>query len=195
MTPTRDPDNNTTTSTGNVTPIRKRRPNQRQGATKNNPTPAQIAQRRERVAFLLTAKTPILKIAAALGVSEKTIDRDVRAIRDEWEASARESIDAHVASELAALDEVERRLWRDHLSQEPIDQNGVRSLLQVHDRRARLLGLDRPRRVEVTGADGQPLIPPVIDDTPLLDDIERLTERLAAMPRRVPTPVDTLPSA
>jgi hypothetical protein len=184
VTPTRDADDN-------VTPIKRRRPTQRQGATKNAPTPAQLAARRERVAFLLTAKTPLSKIAEALGVSESTIDRDVRAIRAAWEASATASLDHHVANELAALDEVERRVWADHLTQRPVDQNAVRSLLQIHDRRARLLGLDRPRRIEVTGADGAPLIPPLIDDTPLLDDIDRLSERLAVLPRRAPVGTDT----
>jgi len=85
-----------------------------------------------------------------------------------------------VAEELATLTEVDRRLWAEQLASSPIDPKAVETLLKVHDRRVRLLGMDKPQRVEITGAGGGPLMVEM-DNEALLDEIDRLSERLATM--------------
>lgn len=167
----------------------KKRPGQRQGFTKDKPTDAEIEQRRHRVAVMLAARWPRFQMVERLGVSRATLERDIAFIRAEWRERAQSEIAEIVADELASLDELERRVKNDHLKIVPIDPKAVNAMLAIHDRRARLLGLDRPRKVEVSGANGQPLIP-VRDDAALLEEIDRLTERLAAMPDRVGTQAD-----
>ena len=40
----------------------------------------------------------------------------------------------------------------------------VGALVRIAERRARLLGLDAPRKTELTGADGEPLVPVTTED-------------------------------
>lgn len=161
---------------------KRRRPGYRRGASADAPTDLEIEQRRQQVAYLLGQRATRAEIARTLGVSRQTIDRDVDALRRFWREQSTAEIAEIIGVELAALDAVERRLWSERLTTQPIDPRDVETLLRVHDRRARLLALDRPRRIEVTGADGAPLLPP--SDEALLEEIERLGERLAALPLR-----------
>jgi len=153
---------------------------QRQGITKDAPTDAEIAARRERIAVLLVAKMPRSVICQRVGISERTLYRDITAIKEMWQERASEQIGILVAEELATLTEVDRRLWAEQLASSPIDPKAVETLLKVHDRRVRLLGMDKPQRVEITGAGGGPLMVEM-DNEALLDEIDRLSERLATM--------------
>lgn len=153
---------------------------QRQGITKDAPTDAEIAARRERIAVLLVAKMPRSVICQRVGISERTLYRDITAIKEMWQERASEQIGVLVAEELATLTEVDRRLWAEQLASSPIDPKAIETLLKVHDRRVRLLGMDKPQRVEITGADGGPLMIEM-DNEALLDEIDRLSERLATM--------------
>jgi hypothetical protein len=160
----------------------------RQGITKDAPTEAEIAARRERIAVLLVAKMPRAVICQRVGISERTLSRDIAAIKEAWIERASEQIGVLVAEELATLTEVDRRLWAEQLASSPIDPKAVETLLKVHDRRVRLLGMDKPQRVEITGADGGPLVI-TMDDEALLDEIDRMGVRLAQMARStVPDP-------
>lgn len=153
---------------------------QRQGITKDAPTDAEIAARRERIAVLLVAKMPRSVICQRVGISERTLYRDITAIKEMWQERASEQIGVLVAEELATLTEVDRRLWAEQLASSPIDPKAIETLLKVHDRRVRLLGMDKPQRVEITGAGGGPLMIEM-DNEALLDEIDRLSERLATM--------------
>lgn len=166
----------------------KRRPGQRKGATATAPGDAVIDERRARVARLLVAQVPRRRIAEIVGTSLPTVDRDIAAVRALWRNNAAADVADAVGREVAALNEVERRLWAEQLAVQPIDPKAIQSLLQIHDRRARLLGLDRPRKVEVTGPGGAPLVPTPDDYEALLDEIDRLGERLVALPQRAAAP-------
>jgi hypothetical protein len=169
------------TSTSSPTP-KRRRGAIRTGATKDAPTDLEIEQRRQQVAYLLGQRATRAEIARSLSVSRQTIDRDVDALRAYWREQATGEIAEIVGTELATLDALERRLWSERLRTQPIDPRDIETLLKILDRRARILGLDKPRKVEVTGPGGTPLVP--TDDERLLEEIERLGERLATLPVR-----------
>ena len=114
-----------------------------------------IAMRREAVAAMrargLTQRQirdSLLNMKPPIEVSIATVNRDLKIIRAEWKQKATESIDEWIASELADLDELEKQAWR---------EKRYDLILKIKDRRAKLLGLDKPMRTELTGADGAPV--------------------------------------
>jgi len=107
----------------------------------------QIAQRRHLVATMRLAHLTQQEIADRLGVSVGTINADLKAVREEWAERRRETYDDLVAEELAKLDRLERALLPLALQGQGPASDRV---LSIMDRRARLLGLDRPTRHEVT---------------------------------------------
>jgi len=134
--------------------------------------------------MLLAAHAPRRRISEIIGVPLHTIDRDIAAVKAEFRERAAATMDQHLADELARLDELGRRLWQGPLGDNPIDLKALDRALRLYAQRCKLLGLDRPIAIEVTGAGGQPLIPLKNDDA-LLEEIDRLTERLAAIPDRL----------
>jgi len=90
----------------------------------------------------------LLNMKPPIEVSIATVNRDLKIIRAEWKQKATESIDEWIASELADLDELEKQAWR---------EKRYDLILKIKDRRAKLLGLDKPMRTELTGADGAPV--------------------------------------
>lgn len=112
-------------------------------AARNKPVKRdEIAQRRQIVANLRLSHLTQAEIAERLGVSVGTISSDMAAIRDEWADRRRSSYDEWVAEEIAKLDRLERTFM-------PQAIQGVREaadkVLQIMDRRARMLGLDKPQ--------------------------------------------------
>jgi transposase len=110
-----------------------------------------IEQRRERVARYVLAGVTYREAAAELDVSLATVHSDVQALKDGWRERYAEDYHEHAALELAKLEQVERRLW-----QQIADSGGGRQLAAIESwiklsrRRAQLLGLDRPERIEAT---------------------------------------------
>jgi hypothetical protein len=100
---------------------------------------------------LLAAHWTYREIADHLGVSHGTVGNDAAAIREEWKRQANRDFDAHVAEELAKLDQLERSVVPEALAG-AADQGpllpAVDRELAIMRRRAKLLGLDRPMRVE-----------------------------------------------
>lgn len=134
------------------------------------------ADRLKTASLYLMGKTQA-EIAKAIGVSRTQISYDLAAIRDDWRERAARDFDAHVAEELARLDELERTAWKaweesrrqrtTKLEEEGSGPNGPTSKTRVTkqrgagnarflesvfaciDRRIRLLGLDAPATVDV----------------------------------------------
>jgi hypothetical protein len=135
------------------------------------PSP-EVAARRAKVLERRTEQIPYAAIAAELGVNESTIRTDyqraLEALKAEQDGQAR----FNVARQLAALDVAERAAWKvlrkDHIhvqhgkivrheSGEPVLDdapvlNAIDRILKISERRARLLGLDAPTRIEVSDA-------------------------------------------
>jgi len=117
-----------------------------------------IDERRRKVASLYFAHLTQQEIATQLGVTQQLISLDLKAIRSEYRAERTEILDR----EAAELDHIERecalRYQRDKAG-EWIDRR-----LKVKERRAKLLGLDAPAKVEASGPGGAPLRVEYVND-------------------------------
>lgn len=130
------------------------------------PKREELATRRRKVAELRLQHWTETEIAEALGVSQPTISRDLAHIRDEWREERVRSYDDWVAEELAKLAVLERTLLPEAILE---GGQAVDRVLSVMDRRARLLGLDKPQLHEHT----------IVTEDALDAEIRRLEERLA----------------
>lgn len=54
---------------------------------------------------------PQATIAAALGIDQSTVSRDLKALQEQWAAHATALLDTHKAAELARIDGLERTYW------------------------------------------------------------------------------------
>lgn len=77
----------------------------RRGATTADDTA--IADRRQKVAEMYLARRTQQEIAAAVGVDQATVSRDLTAVRKEWLASAVRDVGERKAEELARIDALE----------------------------------------------------------------------------------------
>lgn len=103
-------------------------------------------QRRELVARYKLHGYTNAQIADALGVSAQLISQDMKRIRDEWKRSMTESYDQHVATEVAAYNEMEKSISESAMAG---SLDAVALKLKIRERRAKLLGLDSPTKHEV----------------------------------------------
>jgi hypothetical protein len=143
-----------------------------------------IAARRSQVAaLLLQGVTNQYDIAARLGLpkaaGQRMVSRDIAAITQEWRGRAALQLDEAKGKELARIDQVEAAAWvgwerslqnaetteaavsGDRKSGKKVskgqagDPQFLRVVLDCVAQRRALLGLDAPKRTEVTGADGE----------------------------------------
>lgn len=106
-----------------------------------------IEQRRVQVAALYLAKESERSIARRFGVSRSAIRKDIKAIKEQWRARSAVDYDARVAEEEAKLDGIERALLpRAFMG----DHDAVGDQLKVAHRRAQMLGLDKPTKIDAT---------------------------------------------
>jgi Trp operon repressor len=106
-----------------------------------------FAERRQKVAALRLMHWTQREIAAELGVSASTINRDLIRIRDEWAERRTQSYQEWVAEELAKIDLIERAILPAAIAG---DDKAQARLVQFMDRRARMMGLDKPTQHEHT---------------------------------------------
>jgi hypothetical protein len=146
----------------------------------------QILSRRNKVAaMVLRGESNQLAICKALGMDpsqRSTISRDIKAVKDEWKASAVRAFDEAVGVELAKLDEVEKEAWAawerskadrtssrtnrrtagerqtDEAEQKTEKRDGEARWLEVVlgcvERRCKLLGLNAPTKIAPTTPQG-----------------------------------------
>jgi hypothetical protein len=96
------------------------------------------------------------------------------AVKAALKATLREPANELRDLEVARLDAMLLPLWRRVQSG---DEKAVDRVLRIMERRARLLGLDAPRRQELSGPDGKPL---AFDLSMLTDEELRILERIQA---------------
>lgn len=123
------------------------------GKVKNIQKKHEMAQRSKQAIQLKLAGASYPEIAEALGVSLSTAHGDVqRALRD----IPREEALLLRQVEAARLDRLGRELWKDAIDK---DVNIIQRLplidrlLKLSDRRSKLLGIDAPQSVEISGVD------------------------------------------
>lgn len=87
------------------------------------------------------------EIAQQVGVSVGTVNADLKAIREEWADRAATAFEDWVSEELAKLDRLERALLPQALKGQG---RAAEKVLSIMDRRAKMLGLNKPDKVEHT---------------------------------------------
>jgi hypothetical protein len=110
--------------------------------------------RRKQVAALYLNKVEQIDIAAKLKVSQGTVSLDLKALNKQWEEKAQADVSAIKARELAELDlmELEAAAQYQVAKKEKKELSALKYAahrLDIKDRRARMLGLDKPAKVEL----------------------------------------------
>lgn len=148
-----------------------------------------LAQRRAEAARLYLQGCSQAQIAERMGVHRSQITRDLAALRAEWRAKAADHTEEWVAEELARLAAVEAEAWaawrRSQEDRQTVtvetDASGAEKtakrteelvgdaamlgkILDCIKQRRELLGLDQPRRSELSGPAGGPIPVVRVDD-------------------------------
>jgi hypothetical protein len=103
-----------------------------------------LAARAEVIATLLLRGVSYRDIGEAVGISKSQVGREVAKIRTGWEARTAAAYGARIAEEDAKLDWLERQ-WFDAAGS---DAKAAELLIRIMDRRAKLLGLDKPTKID-----------------------------------------------
>lgn len=122
-------------------------------------------------------------------VSQQTISNDLKAVREEWKKRSAALINEHVAEEMAKIDHLERTyhaLFEKSKGRRKMGRGDIKYLQRVEwciDRRIQLLGVDAPKRTEISGLNGAPL---------KFEDVrERFIGRIASIVQRRGTAKDS----
>lgn len=129
----------------------------RAGGNKTSVKMIESQQKRTRAWELRVRGWNIREIARELRVTRETAHRYLIRETEEMATRRRELADHYVDCSLDQIDTVLRRAL-DLLDAES-DMAAAQVVLRAIERKARLLGLDAPTRIEATGAAGAPLVP------------------------------------
>lgn len=131
------------------------------GRVAGRPTPEEklaIEERRRKVASLWLAHVTQNEIARQLEVSQPTVSLDIKAIRQQYRAERTEILDR----EAAELDQMERDAALQFAHTKAREWMSERRAIK--ERRARMLGLDAPAKVEASGPGGGPIPVEYVND-------------------------------
>ena len=109
-------------------------------------------RRREVVSRMLRRGLKPREIANEIGVSLYTVQSDMATLEERWRERSMQSYGVWIAEELQKLDRMEEVLWHDidaKMEHGKAAHYSIDRMLKIMDRRAKLLGLDEPERVEV----------------------------------------------
>jgi len=132
-----------------------------------------IEDRRAQAARLRVAGWPLRDIAAHLNVSLGTIHGDLEAVLDRTKETTDDVVRRERAVSNERLDAITKGLWA-KASTGVI--SAAEAVVKIEDRRAKLNGLDAPKRHELSGPDGGPV--PVEAKSSLERKLEQLASRL-----------------
>ncbi|MHB8491191.1 MAG: hypothetical protein ACYDA6_03110 [Solirubrobacteraceae bacterium] len=100
----------------------------------------------------MLARVSQREIAVLLKVSPATVNLDVKAMRQEWQREAALDIEEWRAQELASL-AADEQAWRARMAQAgdnlPLRLQIYDRVFRIGERRARILGLDQPVRIDI----------------------------------------------
>lgn len=111
------------------------------------------SERQAQAIELRKAGVTFRAIADACGY--KSVAGAYTAVQSGIRKVLREPVEELVTLELARLDEMTLALWP---GVKRSDVKAIEKMLAVMERRARLLGLDAPKRTEITGHDGTAIV-------------------------------------
>lgn len=115
---------------------------------------AEINERRRKVAAFTLNKYEQQDIADLLGVHQSTISRDIAFLNKQWLAATENDIKKMKAREVAELERMERDAAAMYVTAKNSDRPKdavawMEERLKIKDRRAKLLGLDTPIKLDV----------------------------------------------
>lgn len=115
-------------------------------------------------------------------VRQQTISNDLQWVREEWKKESKMMIDERLALELAKIDQLEleyHAMFEKSKGPKGKRKGDLKYKQRVEwcmERRAQLLGVDAPKRTELTGLNGAPL---------KIDDVrQRFAGRIASIVQR-----------
>src|SRR3984893_15921451 len=120
------------------------------GDTRTPQAKQKIAQREEQIVQLRLRRIPFAAIARTIGINKSQAVRGFyRALRRNTD----QDISTHHRSELAELDAEASAAWElvDTKDNPKTRAAGLAALNRIHIRRAKLLGLDAPTKLNVSG--------------------------------------------
>jgi hypothetical protein len=94
------------------------------------------------------------EIGADLGISHVSVHKIIGAALEALREETLEVTEQWRATELARLEAIHRAHWANALA---ADKDSSEIVLKCMERRAKLLGLDAPKRLEASGPDGAPI--------------------------------------
>jgi hypothetical protein len=165
----------------------------RGGDTRTPQARIDIARREEQIVALRLRHIPFAAIARTVGVNKSNA---IRAFNKALRRNTDQDIATHHRSELAELDAQQAKLWTVVDNPKESSKNliaAINAMNRIHVRRARLLGLDAPQKIDLralyrVGGDQQSAErlarERVLEAVPL-DEQARMYEVLAAARRRV----------
>jgi hypothetical protein len=127
-------------------------------ARPNTQEKLKIEDRRRRVASLYLMHMTQEEIGRQLGVDQRTVGRDIEAIRESYRRERTEILDR----EAAELDQMERDCAVEFARTK--DREWVTERRGIKERRSKLFGLDAPTKVEASGPGGTPLRVEYVND-------------------------------
>jgi len=100
---------------------------------------------------LALAYVPQHEIARRVEVSEATISKDLKAIREEWREEAKADVQAALMREIRSLDRLEAQMWSQLAgSVDPdVKTRTANTIIRCKERRAKLYGFDRPDLIDL----------------------------------------------
>lgn len=110
--------------------------------------------RRLLIAEMLLAHVPYRTIATRVGISKSMVAKEVKVIRAEWKERAGRAFDSHVEEELGKIEALERYVLAEAMHGGKAGGTNLAAVdraLSLMDRRAKLLGLDKPTKIEHSG--------------------------------------------
>ena len=152
-----------------------------------------IARREEQIVALRLRHIPFAAIARTVGVNKSNA---IRAFNKALRRNTDQDISTHHRSELAELDAQQAKLWTVVDNPKESSKNliaAVNAMNRIHIRRARLLGLDAPQKLDIRGLyriggdqqSAERLARECVLEAVPLDEQERMYEVLAAARKRV----------
>lgn len=112
---------------------------------------AAAMERRAKVWQLRKAGVTYRQIGEKLGVSYEQVRRDCDYVLAEYAREAKDQAESWRTTQVQRCEDLILGLWSKASKGDP---NSVRAMMAVFERQANLLGMDAPKKQEITGADG-----------------------------------------
>ena len=106
-------------------------------------------ERKAKVARLYLGRNTIASMARMLEVTTQTIQRDLKDCREQWQGDQLENTAEQITRELEELQKMESDCDAQFLATK--DPVWIEKRMRIKERRAKLMGLDKPSQIQQVG--------------------------------------------